>query len=1642
MSPDQVDGRKEDMNARSVSWHRGAAILVAVGLAFALTGDRARAGLIPGVGIDPFEVLDLQVKPNVIVVLDSSGSMTETVLGTDTTTGDHPRSKMGQAKAVLSQVITANDTKASFLFGQYTSNAVQQGTGRGGDRWYYGTDSAASPSMLTAEVVLNYFAFQQMVAASNTVVFGEEQGLSGSTESICQFTIPPGGYRQGTGAGSMAAALQTGMNAPASCAPARLTPNAYTVGWDAANSRFTFTENAGGNNHRWRMRWGNLAPAATSRVLLTDSQTKGTPAFTNGGVACTQNACSGPVLRISRRDTGMKFNDTVITSPGPPPVTANRTFYTLRSTRFWNGQTLTVLAPPSTVVCDVLPGTGGDGTVANPWFVNVAVVASCGATPGTAVKFEFIGSLFGGNNISCSGFDGKVPLRPCDQTTPPQIDQIGPFLQRQVGMTVGNTAGTCAGTACPVVNYSESTDGQFNQLTAGTPAGIPAAGSTPVIQTILDVDGQKDNISGGPRPQRGFTELWINGQVGPPAVTAISTHPNPKERTILLFITDGDPTCDDPNTGGGTTSNTLALGSAWAAEQAFQRIDPAEPTSSLQTYFVAFGNGASVTRANWIAWGGSGFTSQMVASINGGVGSRGNPSGTTNPAGPAPPGTDNYIEWAIGPTATDKANLCPTCIDAFVAPDGATLEAQLTAILNQGASVGEFSAQQSVTSNVYEYTNLIPGTDPDTGAAFSPATPGIRYAAFVPTRFISTFSIPGFQGQFRAYTDVDADGAVDGPGPNGERWSAGDKLVSLVSTGRDGASGMTACSQSGVPGECTFLELHNNATDANIGSSTARIQRRIYSSSSNGFTGVTADSVVNLTNPTTGMRRVALWPPVPDGVGPNSDTTLGLFDAAFGLPTTTTALDYASLKTTFRACKGIGAGGVPVDSVAVANTHPCKPTNVALSAGRARRESREMILAFLAGAKFVADGAGDPKRLQTGPNAGEIVYAPRGWMLAEGTLSTPAVSSPPIADNPDEEPGRYVDEYRAFRDGLRNPPTPPNQNPGDEIGKGLGLRNPDKDSLAPFSGITPLPDPRTNLKPVMTVVYLGTNSMLHAFRAGPCDPTTCSETGGEELWGWVPFDQLRKLRNRYLTDPQPRQPHDYMIATSLRFGDVFVPTSIPPAPPTQLTISNGAATFSTTNGVWRRLLYVGRGIGGKYWTALDVTAAAMYTETSLTARPPLVYWSRGNPDTLDGTTGGTPVDAADTAAYATMGQTWSVPAINFVDKVTAPGGVDFILNMGSGFSDLPGCQPGVDALGNPTSPPPNCTEGHNIYTVDALTGHMIGSVDVDAAAASIGQGLPRPNSFRGTAIVANVAGFSKARFFPTVAFHPARDFTTRNYAGDVQGRLWKVLVADPNTAVPVADIGEDQPLGSPLGLFGLLGNAGSFTAASQLADIPSLKPTIFGSSGYDNRVPVPPDETIPQFKNFGVFDNGGDTDTTPGTATLGGAGINVFAPNIQFLLGIPFEAGSNFRGSLQPTTAALDKDANQVPDGVAVFFGGTRFNPIGSPFATDPCRSSFDSIIFALDINTGGAAFDTVTGADGFTIFQDSRLVGVFTTYSPDTGTGGKLVLDEGLVKGAVTPPPPAGQPQGTSDTNFIVNQLIQPDTPAPGVRFGSTVCQ
>ena len=100
------DGKEgKTMTRRGYALGRQLAAFAALAvLALSLSGDRTSAAGVPATvyGQDPLEVLELKVRPNVIVVLDTSGSMTNNVPETfNTRSGDHPRSKLWQGKQVL-----------------------------------------------------------------------------------------------------------------------------------------------------------------------------------------------------------------------------------------------------------------------------------------------------------------------------------------------------------------------------------------------------------------------------------------------------------------------------------------------------------------------------------------------------------------------------------------------------------------------------------------------------------------------------------------------------------------------------------------------------------------------------------------------------------------------------------------------------------------------------------------------------------------------------------------------------------------------------------------------------------------------------------------------------------------------------------------------------------------------------------------------------------------------------------------------------------------------------------------------------------------------------------------------------------------------------------------------------------------------------------------------------------------------------------------------------------------------------------------------------------------------------------------------------------------------------------------------------
>ena len=117
--------------------------------------------------------------------------------------------------------------------------------------------------------------------------------------------------------------------------------------------------------------------------------------------------------------------------------------------------------------------------------------------------------------------------------------------------------------------------------------------------------------------------------------------------------------------------------------------------------------------------------------------------------------------------------------------------------------------------------------------------------------------------------------------------------------------------------------------------------------------------------------------------------------------------------------------------------------------------------------------------------------------------------------------------------------------------------------------------------------------------------------------------------------------------------------------------------------------------------------------------------------------------------------------------------------------------------------------------------------------------------------------------------------------------------------------------------------------------------------------------------------------------------------------------------------------------------------PVPGNAATYPCRSTFDSIIYALQSAANLPAYDlNANGDDAYAIFQDSRIVGIGMQADPEPGRGGsRFAADEGQRKPGVSekaPPKPGKPPSGGSN----VRLGYRADHPMPSMKFGSTVCQ
>ncbi len=765
-------------------------------------------------------------------------------------------------------------------------------------------------------------------------------------------------------------------------------------------------------------------------------------------------------------------------------------YFDMFANRIWNGEVITVTkedwtdgdaGPVQGFICGMTFPTAAEKTNP-PSFKVQAVAAGCGAPiAGDVATFTFAGGEWKnydkGADFYCGGFRSKTDMTPCDLVSPPsplQFTMTAPYID-------------LASPIDPVTKFPkglfEAMDGTWRVEAYVVQPSAKGKGATPLANSLIDIkglpetDGARCLANPGPPPaggwdrndvggtwgqcaRRGFAKLWYDGQAGSTALagpwpwqlTPIKDHKDPKERTIVVFVTDGDDTC--PMRGSratnpddwGSTYDTRALRAAYHAERLYTPLDPAEPASSVETYVIGFGGAfeaGGATRLNWISWGGSGL----------GQGPDDQPNvltdGTNCEDAPGTAaltslGATGNCRWKYQGTLADTHSWltglraqCKTCRDAFIAPSGEELESYIESIIDQGVNQGEFIAGHSVTETVFEYADRA-------GIGYAADDPETRFKGIVPTRFVSSFTMPGFKGQLKAYqSDSTGTTAI-------ERWSAGEKLLNLVNFGAPNATaclsgndaGMCLCAADTTlgreDGECRFSDLTGTLQDTNASAETAaldsaRIKRRIYTTSGNGvyhpstgFANLAQDLVSSVAT-----NRVRLWPPenTTPLIVPASWSTQGRFDVAFGLPSdgvASPAQQFAQLQKDFGACKGTNPPAACTDADSL----------TAMKA--ARREAREIGLAYLAGAVPVMEAGQGFKRTSDGSSS--LLYKARSWVLADSVASA-AVQTYPVAAMPKD----YQTPYTAYLEGmvLTKADAGPTASHLAQAQAGFGLRSPD-----------------------------------------------------------------------------------------------------------------------------------------------------------------------------------------------------------------------------------------------------------------------------------------------------------------------------------------------------------------------------------------------------------------------------------------------------------------------------------------------------------------------------------------------------------------------------------------------------------------------
>ena len=480
----------------------------------------------------------------------------------------------------------------------------------------------------------------------------------------------------------------------------------------------------------------------------------------------------------------------------------------------------------------------------------------------------------------------------------------------------------------------------------------------------------------------------------------------------------------------------------------------------------------------------------------------------------------------------------------------------------------------------------------------------------------------------------------------------------------------------------------------------------------------------------------------------------------------------------------------------------------------------------------------------------------------------------------------------------------------------------------------------------LTVVYMGSNGgMLHAFRADT----------GYELYGYVPHDLIPKLKDlvtNLVAGNNGVANHQYFVASSPNVEDVYLQDAPSGSPE------------------WRTVVSFGRGPGGKFLTALDVTEVGDWDGTSTNSlpagfQPPTRLFTVGNND------GAVDLDV-NGENYDGLGETWAVASMGRVQNGTPQG--QWVLFAASGY----GCE--------------GTEEGRFLYVLaleDGVIYQKLGPIPdvVDGSAGEVGVDQ--------NALVATPALFNPHE--PGV--NDGRDYVTRVYIGDLQGLVHKLDCTDPNPAnwefgvffevTSEADQAPGQGLhNQPIS---------SRAAILKLANTDRI--LIFLGTGGDRRVELTEPD---RFKMVGIEDADKISTVPVGDAAFPGNLVLTDGGDPFFF---DLEEGHRV---LVPPVAARGTGLNT--NGVVFFASTSRdFEPV-------LCIQEFSSSLTAAGVTAGLGSFDlsSAVGTQGTVDLGAGKVTGLYhrDEHLYVSKSGGLGLSGQTAVLGSdAFPTPPAFSP-------------------------------